>query len=154
MTPSSTVTRNRNSCFFITSFVCVLYSYTICGHFGHSWSWKLIVQWKRSQWNQHICHGVQWKRILWNLLRQSFSLFLHLSEEPREVHADDVLKSEKALRYYSYLRNRQFQIHGNDRQQCLRSIVYPFAKKVYISIERGLLFDYPCSRCLAIPEGR
>ena len=77
------------------------------------------------------------------MLRQSFSLFLHLSEEPREVHADDVLKSEKALRYYSYLRNRQFQIHGNDRQQCLRSIVYPFAKKVYISIERGLLFDYP-----------
>ena len=85
------------------------------------------------------------------MFRQSFSLFLHLSEEPREVHADDVLKSEKALRYYSYLRNRQFQIHGNDRQQCLRSIVYPFAKKVYISIERGLLFNYPCSRCLAIP---
>ena len=78
------------------------------------------------------------------MFRQSFSLFLHLSEEPREVHADDVLKSEKALRYYSCFRNRQFQIRGNNRQQCLRSTVYPlFKQKVYISIERGQLFDYP-----------
>ena len=87
-------------------------------------------------------------------LDKAFRYFCTCPKRQARFNSDDVLKSEKALRYYSYLRNRQFQIHGNDRQQCLRSIVYPFAKKVYISIERGLLFDYPCSRCLAIPEGR
>ena len=87
-------------------------------------------------------------------LDKAFRYFCTCPKSQARFNSDDVLKSEKALRYYSYLRNRQFQIHGNDRQQCLRSIVYPFAKKVYISIERGLLFDYPCSRCLAIPEGR
>ena len=87
-------------------------------------------------------------------LDKAFRYFCTCPKSQARFNSDDVLKSEKALRYYSYLRNRQFQIHGSDRQQCLRSIVYPFAKKVYISIERGLLFDYPCSRCLAIPEGR
>ena len=61
-------------------------------------------------------------------LDTAFRYFCTCPKSQAMFNLDDVLKSEKALRYYSYLRNRQFLLYGNNRQLCLRSTVYPFAK--------------------------
>ena len=85
-----------------------------------------------------------------------YKVLICISGRPSEAGHDLSinLKTKKRLRYYSLLgKSAKFYCKGNNRQQCLRSAVYPYVSqhKAYISIERGLLFNSLCCGCLAIP---